>query len=89
MPSQEPPRSDQPALQDAPLSRSPVRPDEADDALPGWKRSLDLLACLAALPVLILCTAILTLITKLLSPGPSHLSRWPRTRLRTEINETE
>ena len=70
MPCQEPPRSDQPAPHDAPLSRSPVRPDEAGCALPVWKRTLDLLACLAALPVLILCTAILTLVTKLMSPGP-------------------
>lgn len=38
--------------------------------LPLWKRSIDLICCLIALPVLILCTLIMTIITKLVSPGP-------------------
>lgn len=39
-------------------------------ALPIWKRTLDLLCCLLALPLLIVCTLIMTIITKVASPGP-------------------
>ena len=39
-------------------------------ALPIWKRTLDLLCCLLALPLLLICTLIMTLITKVASPGP-------------------
>ncbi len=35
-----------------------------------WKRVLDLVGCLIALPLLILCTLVMAAITSLLSPGP-------------------
>jgi len=38
--------------------------------LPLWKRSLDVLCCLLALPVLLLCALMMAIITKLVSPGP-------------------
>lgn len=38
--------------------------------LPLWKRAIDLTCCLAALPVLALCTLMMTIITKIVSPGP-------------------
>lgn len=47
------------------LKHSPAR-----EALPPWKRTIDLFCCLLALPLLILCALIMTLITKLTSPGP-------------------
>jgi lipopolysaccharide/colanic/teichoic acid biosynthesis glycosyltransferase len=34
------------------------------------KRTLDLLGCVAALPLLLLCTLVMTIVTKLVSPGP-------------------
>jgi lipopolysaccharide/colanic/teichoic acid biosynthesis glycosyltransferase len=40
------------------------------EAIPTWKRAIDFLGCLAALPVLILVTLIMTIVTKLISPGP-------------------
>jgi len=39
------------------------------DVLP-WKRAIDLMGCFVALPLLILCTLVMTVITSLLSPGP-------------------
>jgi lipopolysaccharide/colanic/teichoic acid biosynthesis glycosyltransferase len=39
-------------------------------SIPAWKRAIDLLVCLSALPLLILCTLAMTLVTKLVSPGP-------------------
>lgn len=38
--------------------------------LPSWKRALDLTCCIAALPLLAVCTLIMTIITKIVSPGP-------------------
>jgi lipopolysaccharide/colanic/teichoic acid biosynthesis glycosyltransferase len=38
--------------------------------MPVWKRAMDLLGCLALLPLLILCTLVMTIVTKLVSPGP-------------------
>ena len=38
--------------------------------IPSWKRMLDLLGCLAAMPFLIVCTLLMTILTKLVSPGP-------------------
>lgn len=45
-------------------------PDEPLPPLPGWKRAVDLLCCAAALPVLGLTTLIMTIVTRLVSPGP-------------------
>ncbi len=52
----------------SPRSSTGTRVDRR--ALPVWKRVIDLLGCLAALPLLILCTLVMTIITKLVSPGP-------------------
>jgi lipopolysaccharide/colanic/teichoic acid biosynthesis glycosyltransferase len=49
--------------------RSSFRP-QVVSAIPAWKRAIDLLGCLAALPLLILCTLVMTIVTKLVSPGP-------------------
>ncbi len=38
--------------------------------LPIWKRSLDILCCLFALPLLLLCTLMMSVITRVVSPGP-------------------
>jgi len=38
--------------------------------LPAWKRCLDLACCVAALPLLAVCTLVMTVITKIVSPGP-------------------
>lgn len=38
--------------------------------IPLWKRILDVACCLLALPLLIVCTLIMAIITKLVSPGP-------------------
>ena len=38
--------------------------------VPVWKRTIDLIGCVLALPVLGVCTVILTLVTKCVSPGP-------------------
>jgi len=37
---------------------------------PGWKRSLDLVCCLIALPALILCTLVVQVLVSIFSPGP-------------------
>jgi len=42
----------------------------ANDALPVWKRALDIACCIVALPILAVCTLIMTVITKIVSPGP-------------------
>ena len=51
-------------------TRSSIRQPRAGTALPEWKRAIDLIGCLAALPLLILCTLVMTIVTKLTSPGP-------------------
>jgi len=38
--------------------------------LPTWKRVVDVALCILALPVLAFCTLIMTMITRLTSPGP-------------------
>ena len=38
--------------------------------LPIWKRSIDLICCLLALPFLAILTVIMTIITKIVAPGP-------------------
>jgi lipopolysaccharide/colanic/teichoic acid biosynthesis glycosyltransferase len=38
--------------------------------LPLWKRAIDLACCAVALPVLALLTLVMTIVTKLVSPGP-------------------
>ena len=38
--------------------------------LPTWKRSIDLACCLLALPFLALLTLVMTIVTKLIAPGP-------------------
>jgi exopolysaccharide production protein ExoY len=43
---------------------------DACNALPGWKRFLDLLCCVAALPILAFFTLVMTVIIRLTSPGP-------------------
>jgi lipopolysaccharide/colanic/teichoic acid biosynthesis glycosyltransferase len=42
----------------------------ASKAIPSWKRAIDLTCCILVLPLLILCALVMTVITKLLSPGP-------------------
>lgn len=39
-------------------------------ALPSWKRLIDIACCLAGLPLLAVCTLMMTIITKIVSPGP-------------------
>jgi lipopolysaccharide/colanic/teichoic acid biosynthesis glycosyltransferase len=38
--------------------------------MPGWKRALDIGCCLAAMPVLGLCTLVTVFVMKITSPGP-------------------
>ncbi len=40
------------------------------EGMPAWKRSIDLLCCALAMPVLALCVLVMTIITRLSSPGP-------------------
>jgi len=40
------------------------------DDLPAWKRGIDLGCCLLALPFLALLTLVMTIVTKLVAPGP-------------------
>jgi lipopolysaccharide/colanic/teichoic acid biosynthesis glycosyltransferase len=50
-----------------------VQPDlcaQSTDPLPGWKRALDIVCSLAALPVLLPLVTIIAMITKVSSPGP-------------------
>jgi exopolysaccharide production protein ExoY len=42
----------------------------ARSALPLWKRSLDIGCCLVALPVLLVCTLVAAIMTRVSSPGP-------------------
>jgi len=45
-------------------------PDTNRPQLPAWKRVLDVACCLIALPVLALLTLAMTIITKMIAPGP-------------------
>lgn len=47
-----------------------LKPARSRSAIPLWKRVVDLACCMLALPFLILCALIMTLVTKLTSPGP-------------------
>jgi exopolysaccharide production protein ExoY len=38
--------------------------------LPFWKRATDLACCILALPLLIVCALVMTVVTKIASPGP-------------------
>lgn len=38
--------------------------------IPLWKRAIDLTCCVLVLPLLVLCALVMTVVTKLLSPGP-------------------
>ena len=38
--------------------------------MPAWKRGVDILCCLVTLPILALSTLLMTVVTKLVSPGP-------------------
>jgi len=55
---------------------SPARPksdassNAASDQLPGWKRAIDIVCCLAAMPALVLLTVLMALTKSLTSPGP-------------------
>ena len=42
----------------------------AKNALPSWKRAIDLLCCVVALPFLALSTLVMTIVTCCVSPGP-------------------
>jgi lipopolysaccharide/colanic/teichoic acid biosynthesis glycosyltransferase len=53
-------------------NQSPVKAS-AEDAvkhLPAWKRSIDLICCVLALPLLAVLTVVMTVLTKLVAPGP-------------------
>jgi lipopolysaccharide/colanic/teichoic acid biosynthesis glycosyltransferase len=52
------------------LKDAPLKTNQTGSEIPLWKRLIDLAGCLVALPFLILCTLIMTVITGLLSPGP-------------------
>jgi lipopolysaccharide/colanic/teichoic acid biosynthesis glycosyltransferase len=43
---------------------------QTQKGLPWWKRVIDIACCIAALPLLITCSLVLGLVTKLLAPGP-------------------
>jgi len=45
-------------------------PGVAIDAMPAWKRSVDLLFCLLSLPVLAVSALMMLAVTKVISPGP-------------------
>jgi lipopolysaccharide/colanic/teichoic acid biosynthesis glycosyltransferase len=46
------------------------KPLAEPDPLPLWKRALDLICCLVVMPVLACCTLCLSLVMKVVSPGP-------------------
>lgn len=49
---------------------SPPEALESLQVFPLWKRMLDVCCCLAALPIFLLCTLLVALLTKATSPGP-------------------
>jgi len=53
---------DKPVLQNPPAKVSPP--------MPSWKRAIDIACCLVALPFLAVCTLLMTIMTKIVSPGP-------------------
>jgi exopolysaccharide production protein ExoY len=51
-------------------ARQAVNQASLDQPLPTWKRAIDITLCIVALPVLAFVTLIMTIITRLSSPGP-------------------
>ena len=51
-------------------STSSVSAIQSASIIPVWKRSIDLFCCLLALPFLALLTVVMTIVTKLVAPGP-------------------
>ena len=51
-------------------SSAPQSLSEEQSALPHWKRGIDIACCIVAMPVLALCALFMTILTKLVSPGP-------------------
>lgn len=47
-----------------------LKPSYPSSALPLWKRATDLTCCMLAMPLLILCALVMTIVTKIASPGP-------------------
>jgi lipopolysaccharide/colanic/teichoic acid biosynthesis glycosyltransferase len=47
-----------------------LKNNDTQTAIPTWKRAIDVACCLLALPLLILCAVVMTIITKVASPGP-------------------
>ena len=45
-------------------------PADSLSNMPLWKRGVDIACCLLALPILAVCTLIMTIVTKIVSPGP-------------------
>ena len=43
---------------------------EISSSMPAWKRAIDITCCLVALPFFALCTLLMTIVTKIVSPGP-------------------
>ena len=39
-------------------------------AIPLWKRSVDIACCVVVMPILALCTLVMTIVTQIVSPGP-------------------
>lgn len=44
--------------------------NELPGAMPAWKRATDIALCMIALPVLAVCTLVMAVIMKIVSPGP-------------------
>ena len=53
---------------DKPLGSATLSADSK--SLPRWKRAIDITGCIIAMPILALCTLAMTIITKIVSPGP-------------------
>ena len=53
-------------------NQSPVKAPAQDavNHLPVWKRSIDIICCVLALPFLAVLTVVMTILTKLVAPGP-------------------
>jgi lipopolysaccharide/colanic/teichoic acid biosynthesis glycosyltransferase len=52
------------------ISPPKTAPSLALDAMPAWKRSVDLLCCLLSLPVLAVSSLVMLVVGKAVSPGP-------------------
>jgi len=49
---------------------APLSVSSDKSLLPHWKRGMDIACCVVAMPLLAVCTLLMTLLTKLVSPGP-------------------